>query len=227
LTFDDVASEGLPDGTNISSGTYKPSVGTAGSFSGCPAPLSFPDPAPAGPYGSSLSVFNGTNPNGTWKLYVIDDSANEAGTISGRSLTISASTPDTKSPRVVSTVPTDGAKGVGPSANIKATFSEEMLASSILFGGKGGAFEHFKKGSTTKVGATVSYNPNLDRAVLNPNNSLKSGTTYKAVVTTGARDEADNRLDQSSPRRARACTTSPSPHRTSARPLGGQSARTA
>ena len=54
----------------------------------------------------------------------------------------------------------------------------------------------FKKGSTTRVGASVSYNGNKDRAVLNPNDSLKSGVTYKAVVTTGARDDAGNRLDQ-------------------------------
>jgi hypothetical protein len=60
----------------------------------------------------------------------------------------------------------------------------------------GQTFKLFKKGSSAKVGATVSYNPNQDRAILNPNNSLKSGATYKAVVTTAARDEAGNRLDQ-------------------------------
>jgi hypothetical protein len=57
-------------------------------------------------------------------------------------------------------------------------------------------FKLRKKGSTNKMGATVSYNANKDRATLNPNNSLRSGVTYKAVVTTGARDEAGNRLDQ-------------------------------
>jgi hypothetical protein len=109
---------------------------------------------------------------------------------------IAVNHPDRKHPRVISTAPSGGASGVGPLANVKATFSEDMLASSIIFGGNGGAFKLFKKGSTTEVGATVSYNPNKDTAILNPNNPLKSGTTYKAVVTTAARDEAGNRLDQ-------------------------------
>ena len=82
---------------------------------------------------------------------------------------------------------------MAPSANIKATFSEEMKASST----NTNTFKLFKKGSTTKVGASVSYNGN-NRAILNPNNSLESGATYKAVVTIGARDEAGNRLDQNS-----------------------------
>jgi hypothetical protein len=98
---------------------------------------------------------------------------------------------DTTRPRVIDTVPTAGAKGVGPDVNIKAFFSEDMLASTI----NSQTFELFKNGST-KVGATVSYNAKEDRAKLDPNNPLRSGATYKAVVTTGAKDEAGNRLDQ-------------------------------
>jgi subtilisin-like proprotein convertase family protein len=94
LIFDDAASGTLPENSQISSGTYKPSVGTtAGAFQGCSAPGSFPDPAPAGPYGSSLSVFNGTNPNGAWKLYAIDDTTTDGGSIDGWSLDISTTTP--------------------------------------------------------------------------------------------------------------------------------------
>jgi subtilisin-like proprotein convertase family protein len=79
LTFDDAAAAFLPE-IQIVSGTFKPTVGPADSCT----PPSFPAPAPPGPYGSpSLSVFNGTNPNGTWSLYVIDDLAADTGSIAG------------------------------------------------------------------------------------------------------------------------------------------------
>ena len=34
-----------------------------------------PSPAPSDPYGTQLSDFNGSDPEGTWKLYVKDDNA--------------------------------------------------------------------------------------------------------------------------------------------------------
>jgi len=87
-------------------------------------------------------------------------------------------------PTVISTVPST-ATGVAPTVDVKATFSEDMLASSI----NGTTFKLFKKGTTTKIAAQVSYpDPNSPpyTAKLHPNNSLQSGRTYKAVVTTGA-----------------------------------------
>ena len=100
LTFDDAAAASLPDSSQIVSGTYKPTVGTGPVpfRSDCSVPSSFPAPAPAGPYGSSLSVFNGTDANGTWSLYVIDDTIDDVGSISGGwSLDITAGeTPEQK-----------------------------------------------------------------------------------------------------------------------------------
>ena len=40
------------------------------------------------------------------------------------------------------------------------------------------------------------YDPSTRKAVLNPDANLQRGARYKAVVTTGARDLAGNRLDQ-------------------------------
>ena len=76
LTFDDAATSSLPQFGQIVSGTNHPT-----SFA-VPAP---PFPAaltPLPPYSGNLSVFNGINPNGGWSLYVLDDTAYNAGSIS-------------------------------------------------------------------------------------------------------------------------------------------------
>jgi len=56
----------------------------------------------------------------------------------------------------------------------------------------------FRAGTTTAIGAVVSYDATAKKAILNPNSNLRLGTKYKAVVTTGAQDLASNRLDQNS-----------------------------
>jgi len=101
---------------------------------------------------------------------------------------------DTTPPRVSSTVPGANATGVAPGANITATFSEAMNVNSI----DGTTFKLMKAGTTTVIGAVVSYDPTTKKAILNPNANLQLGTKYKAVVTTGATDLAGNRLDQNS-----------------------------
>ena len=94
---------------------------------------------------------------------------------------------------------TPGVTGVGPmgtrvspTANVTATFSEAMDAVTI----DGTTFKLFKMGTTTAIGAALTYDPATKKAVLNPNANLKRGAKYKAVVTTGARDLAGNTLDQ-------------------------------
>ena len=82
LTFEDGAQRPPLLGAPVT-GTYSPANYSETSF-----------PAPAGPYGTALSAFNGTNPNGTWSLYVFDNSGGDSGTISGFSLVFSAPTDD-------------------------------------------------------------------------------------------------------------------------------------
>jgi subtilisin-like proprotein convertase family protein len=84
LTFDDAASASLTCGfaPSPSSGSFKPTD--------CAPAETFPGPAPAGPYGTGLSAFASTAPNGNWSLYVVDDGPPDAGTIAGGwNLTIS------------------------------------------------------------------------------------------------------------------------------------------
>ena len=75
LVFDDAAAAGLPDASLITSGTYRPT-----NFGGLDT---FPAPAPSGPYGTSLSVFNGLSSAGTWSLYGVDDGFLDIGRIAG------------------------------------------------------------------------------------------------------------------------------------------------
>jgi Big-like domain-containing protein/List-Bact-rpt repeat protein len=86
ITLDDAASNLIPGGSPLTSGSYKPTSIT-GSTS-----LIFPAPAPlvnasnyAATDGSAtlLSTFSGTAPNGTWALYAMDNAGNGAATIAG------------------------------------------------------------------------------------------------------------------------------------------------
>ena len=80
-TFDDAGGP-LSSGLN-GSGTYRPTnindnLGTD-AFTG----------APAGPYSGFMSTFNGVSPNGTWRLFVVDDFSSDGGRINqGWSLNI-------------------------------------------------------------------------------------------------------------------------------------------
>ena len=63
-----------------------------------------PAPAPPGPYGGSLAAFNGSSPNGVWRLYTYDVFPSDGGIIAGGwSLALTAVTTDTLT--VTDTVP--------------------------------------------------------------------------------------------------------------------------
>ena len=98
LTLDDAAAAQLPDSTAISSGTYRPA-----SYAGGDA---FPAPAPAAPYnpatpegtGTFAGIFNGSNPNGQWSLYAVEDTGDAQNTTIGGwslSFTLAANTTTT------------------------------------------------------------------------------------------------------------------------------------
>lgn len=114
FTLDDEAAGQIP-GT-LASGTFKPTrseigcgvVNTATAFPApAPAPAAVSNENPH--YGDALSTFDGTNPNGVWSLYVIDDSDEPSvgfhASIGGWSLDITTSQPQTYSSAVLGDAP--------------------------------------------------------------------------------------------------------------------------
>ncbi|MGE3466345.1 MAG: CSLREA domain-containing protein, partial [Pyrinomonadaceae bacterium] len=78
LTFDSTSANTLPNAGPLATGTTKPANydgAGADTFPGS-GPGAIPDTEPA-----DLSVFNGLDPNGTWNLFVVDDTGDDQGSI--------------------------------------------------------------------------------------------------------------------------------------------------
>jgi hypothetical protein len=65
LRLDDEATEPLPVAAPLQSGTFRPTNASGGA-------IAFLDPAPQASANTALSVFDGTNANGRWLLFVQD-----------------------------------------------------------------------------------------------------------------------------------------------------------
>lgn len=86
LAFSDSATNWLPDSDQLISGTFKPTDYAAADL--------FPPSAPGGAAGKTLATLDGTDPNGTWTLYVYDHTVGDAGNIAaGWSLSIDTINP--------------------------------------------------------------------------------------------------------------------------------------
>jgi subtilisin-like proprotein convertase family protein len=80
LLLDDEAPTSLPAAVNLTPGSFRPANnGVSDAF-----PASGTTPSGA----SALSAFDGSDPNGTWSLYVVDDADNDQGSLGGWSLDI-------------------------------------------------------------------------------------------------------------------------------------------
>lgn len=75
LTLDDQAAQALPREDELTDGAFQPLNVDEGD--------EFPAPAPATSENVALSAFNGSNPNGTWRLFVVDDQDGFTGGIAG------------------------------------------------------------------------------------------------------------------------------------------------
>jgi len=163
--------------------------------------------------GSTVELFEGTTSRGTTKadsssgawsiaLSGVSEGAHTytakatdaAGSTSSASNSVSVKV-DKSAPKVDSVVPQEDATRVARGVDVTATFSEGMQAASVK-----SSFKLYKKGTTTALTASVSYDAESRKATLNPFGTsttlLTKGVTYKAVVSTGAKDLAGNSLDQ-------------------------------
>ena len=195
LTLDDEASADLPELDAPTSGRYRPTnFGGGDTF---PAPA--PDPSTAG---TPLSVFDGSNPNGTWKLFIVQDEITVPEFISaGWSLQIETSAggdddgapaADHTAPWITVTAPASHAHGVRRSADLRAAASEGLRSDTVTVKNV-----YLRRvGSSRHIAATVSYLPASHTIVVDPSRRLRSDTRYTVVVTTDVLDAAGNRLDQ-------------------------------
>ena len=110
-----------------------------------------------------------------------------------RNTTAAGTPPDTTPPNVSGTTPANGATGQSVSVAPTATFSEALDASSVTTS----TVTLVKQGTTTVLGATVTYNAATFKATLTPTAALTASTTYVARLkggTGGIKDVAGNLL---------------------------------
>ena len=121
LGFSDAATTSVPETDPLLSGTFLPtnddSVG----------PDVFAPPVPAGPIFSTFaSAYAGTAPNGTWSLYVDDDTAGDGGNIASWSLTVT-----TSNATVASATTVDSSAGVAQTG-AAVTFTANVSSDTAL-----------------------------------------------------------------------------------------------
>lgn len=143
-------------------------------------------------YAGTVAVFNPTSDLAASTVYVATITTG-AKDLAGNALAAAktwsfttGTTTDTAAPTVSSTVPADAVGGVAINANITATFSEVMDASTIT-----ATTFTLAQGGTPVAGA-VSYLGTT--AVFNPTNDLTPSLPYTATITTGVKDLAGNAL---------------------------------
>ncbi|MEG3909041.1 DUF4347 domain-containing protein, partial [Microcoleus sp. w2-18aC6] len=191
----------------IASGTYKPTNYSLSGFldvypflyNDTPTPT--PTGAPEGPYGSTLSVFNKTNPNGTWKLYAVDanqenskaSNATTPGNIASWSVDISTDigkeTTNQNTPRIFSasngnSISVSDADSESVEVNLSVTSGTLTLKSLTGVTGSGNG-----SNSLIYTGKQADINAALEGLTYTPNPNFSGTDTL--TLTTNDRGSAE------------------------------------
>ncbi|MDP9439200.1 MAG: Ig-like domain-containing protein, partial [Actinomycetota bacterium] len=115
--------------------------------------------------------------------------------VSSKSVTVKNDTGgDTTAPTIASSVPTPERTGVSRTADVKATFSEEMDRNSVVIGGN---VQLYKSGTNSPISMAVSCVDPCKTVTMNPSAKLAGRTWYMAVIwkdPTGVKDKTGNLL---------------------------------
>jgi hypothetical protein len=183
----------IPPDTSISSGP-------SGTVSSGSANFTFSSTEPGSAFECSLDggAFGAcTSPKGytglsdgshTFSVRAIDAAGNTDPTPASTTWTV-----DTSAPAISDETPTDGTTDAAVTANVEATFSEAMDASTI----SGSTFTLTKQGASQPLSAAVSYDATAKKATLDPSGDLDPSATYTATLKGGAdgvKDLAGNAL---------------------------------
>jgi uncharacterized repeat protein (TIGR01451 family) len=227
LVFDDLADTNLPDAGRIFSGTYKPTDYEPGD--------SFPPAVPiAGTPSVSLASFRGGNPNGTWSLFVVDDSTGDAGSISGGwSMTINTLSPVNPAADLAVTM-TDAPHGavVGGAVvyNITVTNSGPSTATGVLLtdavpAGVSVISATPSQGSVSIVGANYVFNLGSLASGSGATASLRVSPMFGGSITnsvTAAATEIDLDLGNNSAKTVTLVSVPSAPRLSITTAVGGQ-----
>jgi subtilisin-like proprotein convertase family protein len=152
----------------------------------------------------ALSVFDGADPNGTWKLWVHSANAARAwGEIGGWSLRITSTTPATATPapppatstspppapKVLAFRPKNAQGGVRLSVSPRIVFSTDLMTASVT-----ATSVNLRTVYGRKVRVSLTYDAATRTVIVDPRHHLEGRTRYTLTVKTGLRDTAGTRL---------------------------------
>ncbi len=174
LTFDDGATGTIPASGTVGTGTYRPTNANDGADT-------FTAPAPAPSTATALSVFNGTNPNGLWRLFTVDDTSGDIGSIGGGwSITVTTAAVAQPGALQFTTGAFRGAEGQG---TVPLTLER--------VGGTDGAVS-----VTVSTGTPATATPGVDFTALSQTVSFADGQTTATVPFTILNDTAVEGVDE-------------------------------